>query len=123
MRLDPSRSWTQRQGMDGPAAPDVRDAPSATLLAIVFTAVVGSFLLATVLTLWASEEVDSLSDTIISDSMPSVVRLASLRGEVFEVELALRRSIADVAAGRPPRDERLGSALTHLESNPPAHAL
>ena len=59
------------------------------MLAVVFTAVLGSFLATTVLTVVTSDAVSSLSDSIVHNSSPSIQRLASLRASTIEVELAL----------------------------------
>jgi signal transduction histidine kinase len=59
------------------------------MLFTVFAAVIGSFLVATIATQRASSDVESLSDSIVSNSTPSIKRLAAVRGATLEVELAL----------------------------------
>jgi signal transduction histidine kinase len=59
------------------------------MLAVVFTAVLGSFFATTLITVVTSQAVSSLSDSIVHNSSPSIQRLASLRASTVEVELAL----------------------------------
>jgi signal transduction histidine kinase len=63
-----------------------------TVLTIVVVA--GSFLTAAIVIQRASRQIDSLSDSIVHNSSPSIERLASLRGSTLEVELALSRYLA-----------------------------
>jgi signal transduction histidine kinase len=76
-------------------------------LAVVFVAVVGSFLATQWVVERRSGEIDSLADGIVSSSMPSIERLASVRGAALEVELALGRHVRGV----PPRRATTASEL------------
>ncbi len=97
--------------MPAPTAP-AKDA-STRVLVIVFTIVMGSFLLTTVAVQRASSEVDTLSDRIVSSSAPSIERLAALRGSTLEVELALSRYVHP-ASGHGPPAPPLDRALRRL---------
>jgi signal transduction histidine kinase len=95
--------------MTAPAAP-AKDA-SSRILVVVFTVVMGSFLLTTLAVQRASSEVDTLSDRIVSSAGPSIERLAALRGSTLQVELALSHYLHDTprrAAHAEPLDHALG---------------
>src|SRR5690349_13801922 len=62
---------------------------SGRRLVLLLVAVIGGFILASLLGQRTSAEVASLSEAIASTSSPSVERLAHLRSSVFEVELDL----------------------------------
>jgi signal transduction histidine kinase len=66
-----------------------RTSGSERMLFSVFAAVICSFLVATIVSERTSSEVESLSESIVSDSTPSIERLAAVRGATLEVELAL----------------------------------
>jgi signal transduction histidine kinase len=100
--------------MPEPAAPP-KDA-STRRLVVVFTIVMGSFLLTTLAVQRASREVDTLSDRIVSSSAPSIERLAALRGSTLEVELALSHYIHR-SADRPNLGASLDRALGRLNDD------
>lgn len=79
----------------------------AKVLLVVFVIIVGSFSSAALLIQRASAEIDTLSESIVSRSAPSIERLATLRGSTLEIELLLSRYIHSRGAER----ERLGQAL------------
>ncbi|HLV19604.1 MAG TPA: hypothetical protein VKZ49_01940, partial [Polyangiaceae bacterium] len=66
---------------------------SGRTLALVFSAVIGSFLATTAIIQWISLEVDHLSDSIANNTTPTIERLASLRASTFAVEFALARKL------------------------------
>src|SRR5687768_10840276 len=86
------------------------------LLAAVFSAVIGSFLVSTILVQRASADVDAFADSLISNSMPSIDRLALIRADVLEVELALSRYIQLEWRGDPIR-LALDAALLKLDGH------
>src|SRR5688500_16476587 len=72
-----------------PAPPISPRSPSALLLALVFSAVLRSFLVAAYVTHRLSEEVDAHSDRMVATFIPAIERLAALQRLTLEVELAL----------------------------------
>lgn len=109
-------SWYARHivPMSAPAAP-TKDA-SSRILVVVFTVVMGSFLLTALAVQRASREVDTLSDRIVSSSGPSIERLAALRSSTLEVELALSRYL-HAAPGRAALGQPLERALQRLNDD------
>ena len=97
--------------MPAPKTP-AKDA-STRVLFVVFTLVMGSFLLTTLAVQRASREVDTLSDAIVSSSAPSIERLAALRGSTLEVELALSHYVHP-PSGRTPQAPPLDRAARRL---------
>jgi signal transduction histidine kinase len=59
----------------------------------VFSAVIGSFLASTMLIEWTSGELDANAEQIVSNAMPSIELLASIRGSTHEVELLVSRRL------------------------------
>jgi signal transduction histidine kinase len=64
-------------------------APSGLLLALAFTAVVGSFFTANFIVQNASGNIGALSDGLINNVSPSIEHLARIRRTVLEAELTL----------------------------------
>lgn len=75
----------------GPLAGD----RSGLLLAVIFAALIASFLATTLVTQRSSREVESLAASLVERSTVSIDRLASLRAACIETELALARYIGD----------------------------
>ncbi|HMJ10990.1 MAG TPA: HAMP domain-containing sensor histidine kinase [Polyangiaceae bacterium] len=98
--------------MPAPSAP-TKDA-STRILVVVFTVVMGSFVLTTLAVQRASREVDTLSDRIVSSSAPSIEHLAALRGSTLEVELALSHYIHQAPDARSKLNLALDRALKRL---------
>ncbi len=97
------------------AAPPQTDR-SHLLLAAVFSAVVGGFLV----TLWlgqrASAEVDRLEDRIVFESTPSIQRLASVRASTWMTRLALSNYLSAPPPQRTETAARLDLALETLNT-------
>jgi signal transduction histidine kinase len=81
--------------------------PAERTLGVIFVAVVGSFLATTCVVQRRSTEIDSLADSIVSNSTPSIERLACVRGATLELERALGRHLR----GARPRRTSTGSEL------------
>jgi signal transduction histidine kinase len=69
-----------------------------TMLALVFTAVIGSFLVSTIVVQRASTDVEEFADSIIHISTPSIEQLASVRASVLHIELLLSRYLHEPEA-------------------------
>jgi signal transduction histidine kinase len=93
-----------------------RDGSARTLI-LVFTVVVGSFLVTTVAVQRTSTEIDSLSESIVSNSSVSIEHLASLRALTLEVELTLSRYIQEERARRSSIAPALDRALRNLKKD------
>lgn len=84
---------------------------------IVFTVVVASFSATTLAIHRASSDIDALSDSIVSNSAPTIERLASLRGSTSSVQLALWRYLQEKAGLRSSSKAALDAALTQLNAD------
>lgn len=84
-----------------PAPPRPGRDRSGPLLASALAVIVLSFVVATLIVHRASDDVDSLSESILDRSMPRIERLAALRASALQVEIALAgyiRSSSPVAS-------------------------
>jgi signal transduction histidine kinase len=90
---------------------------SERLLFTVFAAVVGSFLVATVVTESTSTRIESLSANIVSDSTASIERLASARGNTREAELALTVYLDSHRSSAPASSAPVEAALERLHAD------
>lgn len=86
--------------------------PSSRLLIAVLAAVMGAFVLTSLVAQRTSAKIESLSDEIVSISAPSIEHLASIRSVVFEVQLALSESLR----GGPEAHDRLTLLDASLKS-------
>ena len=94
------------------SSPPVSKDTHGWLLALVFTAVIGSFLVSTIVVERTSKDVDSFADSIITNSTPSIVQLASVRSDVFQVELELSRYMHEATLRESIRPELEASTRT-----------
>jgi signal transduction histidine kinase len=81
--------------------PPGKDATGRLLIGVL-AGVMGSFVVTLIVAQTTSAEIETLADTIVSTTAPSIAHLAGLRGAVFEAELTLsehlRKGDADVSA-------------------------
>jgi hypothetical protein len=75
------------------APPLLRRDISGRLLVVLLTAVMGGFVLTSLVAQHTSARVESLADKVVSVSAPSIDRLATMRSKAVEVELALSEYI------------------------------
>lgn len=97
---------------DAPATPTAGRPLAGLGLTLVIATVLIGFAVTAFVTQRASRRVESLSETIVSNSAPSIERLAELRALVFEVELMA----SDLLHDRPgaPNAQDIDAALEHL---------
>ena len=84
-------------------------------MTLVFLVVIGSFIGTSLFARYASSEIAELSDRLASNVGPSIEDLASVRGSVVEVELALSRLVRNGEA-TPERVRAVDASLAALRS-------
>lgn len=101
--------------MSGPPSP--RKDTTGRVVALALTAVAASFVVASLVAQGTSVEIESLSETIVSTSAPSIERLAEVRSLALEVELTLSQRL-QAASDRPGvQAEEVGAPLAALGRN------
>lgn len=88
---------------------------TTTSLTLVFLVVIGSFLGSSIFARYASVEIASLSEKLATNVAPSIEDLASVRGSVREVELALSHLLS-AGEATPDRIRELDNSLSELRS-------
>ncbi len=97
---------------EAPSTPTSGQPFSGLGLTLVIAIVLLGFAVTAFVTQRASRRVESLSETIVSNSAPSIERLAELRARVFEVEL-MASDLLHAGPGAPSGQE-IDAALGHL---------
>ncbi len=103
-----------------PTPPSPRQDQTGRGVALALSAVVTSFVIASVVVQSTSAQIESLSETIVSTSAPSIERLAELRSLAAEVELMLSQRLQTASDHPGTRPEERGAPLAalnrHVES-------
>ena len=90
-------------------------------VALVFAAVLGSFLASAFVTQQTSEDIAVFSETLAQDTTPSIKHLAAARGAVLESELILLEYMRASEPGRAEIEPRLEASLNRLARNVEAY--
>ena len=78
---------------------------------MIFGLILLSFVSATVFTHWRLLAIDRASLDIADNAAPSIERLAAARGEMRRLQVLLRNDLDQRAAGLPPDDDAIDSAV------------